>query len=58
MTDRTTPDSTLTIGIDLGDRTSHLCVLDSTGEVLERGTVATSKQALRKRFEAASRAGS
>ena len=28
---------TLTIGIDLGDRKSHVCVLDAAGEVVEQG---------------------
>ena len=28
-----------TIGIDLGDRKSHICVLSSEGEVLERAEV-------------------
>jgi transposase len=31
----------ITIGLDLGDRRSHLCVLDAGGAVLEEGTVAT-----------------
>ena len=42
---------TLTIGIDLGDRTSHLCVLDAAGDVVEEGRIATKPQALRARFE-------
>ncbi len=29
MTESTTTPTTLTIGIDLGDRKSHLCVLDA-----------------------------
>ena len=41
----------VTIGIDLGDRKSHICVLDSSGEVLEEGTVATTEAGLRKPFE-------
>ena len=43
----TTP-STLTIGIDLGDRQSHICVLDADGDV------ATGKNGMRR---PASRAG-
>ncbi len=33
--DRMAP--TMTIGIDLGDRKSHVCVLDSDGQVFWRG---------------------
>lgn len=36
----------MTIGVDLGDRRSELCVLDATGEVRERRTVATTATAL------------
>ncbi len=46
----TTP-STLTIGIDLGDRQSHICVLDADGDVAEEGRIATTPKALRARFE-------
>ncbi len=37
MTQVTTTTTTLTIGIDLGDRFSHFCALDAEGEVLEEG---------------------
>jgi len=30
-----------TIGVDLGDRTSHFCILDAEGEVMERGQLET-----------------
>lgn len=30
-----------TIGVDLGDRTSHFCILDAEGEVIERGKLET-----------------
>ena len=30
-----------TIGLDLGDKTSHVCVLDKDGAVIERTTVST-----------------
>jgi transposase len=43
--------STSTIGIDLGDRKSHICVLDEAGQIIEEGTVATTAAGLRKRFE-------
>ena len=35
MTRSISAHSTLTIGIDLGDRKHHLCVLDATGEIVE-----------------------
>jgi transposase len=35
---------TLTIGLDLGDRSSRYCVLDEQGEVLSEGSVATTKK--------------
>lgn len=38
----------LTIGIDLGDRTSELCVLGSDGEVVGRRRFATTKEGLGK----------
>jgi transposase len=41
----------LTIGIDLGDRKSHVCVLDAEGEVVEESQMATTPKALRARFE-------
>ncbi|MCK4303569.1 MAG: transposase [Candidatus Eisenbacteria sp.] len=40
----------LTIGLDLGDKHSHLCVLNSVGEVEEEGRVATTAVALQRRF--------
>ena len=39
-----------TIGIDLGDKKSHICVLSSDGEVQERAEVATTMAAMRRRF--------
>ena len=51
MTDASTITANLTIGIDVGDRTSHVCVLDAAGEVIESGTVATKPASLRQRFE-------
>ena len=51
MTEATTAPSTLTIGIDLGDRKSHVCVLDADGEVVEESQIATTPKALRTRFE-------
>lgn len=41
----------LTIGLDVGDRKTHLCVLDhTTGEILEEGSFKTSEPVLRKRL--------
>jgi transposase len=42
------PDTT--IGIDLGDKKSHICVLSADGEVQERAEVPTTMAALRRRF--------
>ena len=40
-----------TVGLDLGDRWSQLCVLDQeSGEVVEEGRVRTSREALARRF--------
>lgn len=36
----------VTVGIDLGDRTSFYCVLDENGEVIKEGTCATTKKDL------------
>ncbi|MBK9063962.1 MAG: IS110 family transposase [Acidobacteria bacterium] len=41
--------------MDLGDRTSHICVLDEGGRVVERGKVPTTQEGMRKRFEGAAR---
>ncbi len=47
----TTVQSTVTIGIDLGDRISQVCVLDSASrEVVDRFAVATTRLSLEKRF--------
>jgi transposase len=43
-------DSTLTVGVDLGDEHSHLCVLDAEGHVVEEARVRTTEASLRKRF--------
>ena len=51
MTEASTTTTTLTIGIDLGDRKSHVCVLDADGEVVEESRIATTPKALRARFE-------
>jgi hypothetical protein len=40
----------LTVGIDLGDKQSCYCVLDGRGEVIQEGSVGTSKKALAMEF--------
>ncbi len=50
MEKATTTMSTLTIGIDLGDRHSHLCLLDDGGKVIEESRLATTPEAFRGRF--------
>jgi len=49
MTQTTTIE--MTVGIDLGDRFSHFCVLDGAGEVIEEGRVKTTRQAMGLRFD-------
>ena len=41
----------LTVGIDIGDKYSQLCVLDARGEVLEEARVATTQAGLRRKLE-------
>jgi transposase len=41
----------VTAGLDLGDKYSHLCLIDSqSGEVIEEGRLRTSPEAFRRRF--------
>src|ERR687884_1014859 len=41
----------LTAGLDLGDKYSHLCLIDSqSGEVIEEGRLRTTPEAFRRRF--------
>jgi transposase len=42
---------TLTIGLDLGDRHTHVCILDEQGEVLLAEKVTTTKTSLNSLFE-------
>jgi hypothetical protein len=42
----------LTMGLDLGDRSSYYCVLDEAGRVLVEDKVATTPKALEARFGA------
>jgi hypothetical protein len=40
-----------TAGLDLGDKYSHLCLIDTqSGEVVEEGRLRTTPEALRRRF--------
>lgn len=45
-----TPAGGLTIGLDVGDRYTSLCVLDAVGGVEERARIRTSAEALARRF--------
>jgi transposase len=45
----------LTIGLDLGDRSSHYCVLDETGQILVESKVSTSPNAIEAIFGAMAR---
>ncbi|MFQ5843639.1 MAG: hypothetical protein ACE5JG_01490 [Planctomycetota bacterium] len=40
--------SKTTIGVDVGDRRSHFCVLDEGGEVVERGDFRTTPVGLKR----------
>jgi transposase len=43
--------SSITAGLDLGDRYSHLCLIDTqSGEVIEESRITTSPKALQRRF--------
>jgi len=44
-----------TVGVDLGDRFSHYCVLNRDGEVMEEGRVRTNEEALRRHWEGEAR---
>lgn len=41
----------LTIGLDLGDRTSQVCILDSMGEIAEETRLSTLKISLTRAFD-------
>jgi transposase len=41
----------ITVGLDVGDRFSHYCMLNPDGEVMEEGRVRTSEEVLRRHFE-------
>lgn len=41
-----------TVGVDLGDRSSRVCVLDELGEIAEEGRIPTTRTAFERRFSA------
>ena len=50
MRKRSTEENRGTVGLDVGDRYSHYCVLDSGGGVIEEGRVPTTRDGLRRQF--------
>lgn len=51
MTDGNKGELKMTAGLDLGDRYSHLCLIDTeSGEVIEEGRLRTTPKAFRRRF--------
>jgi transposase len=51
MSDGSNGTPRITVGVDLGDRYSYLCFLDTqSGEVIEEGRLRTTPEALRRRF--------
>lgn len=40
----------ITIGIDLGDKTSRFCVIDHNGDVIREGSVTTTRKAILEKF--------
>jgi transposase len=40
----------ITIGLDLGDKTSRYCVLDGQGEIVSEGSVGTARKAMAQKF--------
>lgn len=51
MAKRNRVEAGMTVGLDLGDKFSHFCVLEASGEILEEGRVATTRKGLLQRFE-------
>ncbi len=51
MSDGSTEQPHITAGLDLGDKYSYLCLIDTeSGEVIEEGRLRTTPEALRRRF--------
>ena len=40
----------ITVGMDMGDRSHSICVLDTEGQVIERATISNTSTAIRKYF--------
>lgn len=51
MSDSTATTTPATIGLDLGDRVTHLCLVDEHGEVIEESKLTTSIPAFMRRFQ-------
>lgn len=49
---KTSPNVAQTVGIDIGDRWSHYCVLNAEGEILEEGRFRTAEASLQEHFGA------
>src|SRR6478672_3773811 len=47
---KTTKSTNVTVGMDLGDKTSRYCMLDENGEVLREASVGTTKEAITQVF--------
>jgi transposase len=51
MTDGSKDRPNMTAGLDIGDKHSYLCLLDTaSGEVMEEGRLRTTPEAFRRRF--------
>ena len=46
----------ITVGLDIGDRYSHFCVLDDDGQIVEEGRVPTTTPGFKRKFSALSQA--
>ncbi len=50
MSNRSDGDGMMTVGLDVGDKHVHACFLDHNGDIVEESRLATTAQALRRRF--------
>jgi transposase len=51
MTDGSSEQLRMTVGVELGDKYSHLCLIDTqSGESMEEGRLRTTPEAFRRRF--------
>jgi transposase len=55
MSQHNLPNAGVTVGLDVGDRYSYLCLVDAAGDVIEEGRVLTTPTALERRFARAER---